>query len=156
MSPTSSSGGVEDAARPVAVAAAGRVLGVDPGTVRVGLAISDAGRRLASPLRTVARTSGLVALLARVAREEEAVGIVVGLPLSLDGSVGPAARAALADAELLRAATGLAVECYDERFTTVVATRSRQGRGKRSRAGVDERAATVMLQGWLDRHGAAR
>ncbi len=79
--------------------------------------------------------------------------IVVGLPLSLDGSVGPAAAAALAEADRLRATTDLPVDTYDERFTTVTADRNlmeRKMKADARRRVIDKVAAAVMLQAWLD------
>jgi len=137
---------------------AGRVLGVDLGSRRIGLALSDPGRTIASPLGVLHRAKAQVddhhAIVA-AARENEAVAIVVGLPISLSGALGPAARAALAEIEALRAVAGvgLPVEPYDERLTTVTAERSlreaRLGRDAR-RAVVDKVAAAVMLQAWLE------
>lgn len=138
----------------------GRVLGVDLGAVRCGVALSDSSQRVASPLVTLPRSADLPQLLARLAAEEEAVGIVLGLPLSLDGSIGPAARSVLDEVDTLAEAARLAVELHDERFTTVTAARSLRGGGRRgrrtkqSRQLVDQVAAAVMLQSWLDGRGA--
>lgn len=136
----------------------GRVLGVDLGSRRIGLALSDPGRRIASPLGVLTRAKVQVddhhAIVA-AARENEAVAIVVGLPISLSGALGPAARAALAEIDELRVVAGsdLPVEPYDERLTTVTAERTlreaRLGRDAR-RAVVDKVAAAVMLQAWLE------
>jgi putative Holliday junction resolvase len=138
--------------------APGRVLGVDLGSKRIGLALSDPGRHIASPLGVLTRAKTQVedhrSILA-AARENEAVAIVVGLPISLSGGLGPAARAALAEIEALRALAGpeLAITAADERLTTVTAERSlreaRLGREAR-RAVVDKVAAAVMLQAWLE------
>jgi len=136
----------------------GRVLGVDLGSRRIGLALSDPGRHIASPLRVLQRAKRQVddhRSIVAVARENEVVVIVVGLPISLSGDLGPAARATLAEVEALRQAAGpdLAVEAYDERLTTVSAERSlneaRVGRDARRRL-VDKVAAAVMLQAWLE------
>jgi putative Holliday junction resolvase len=135
------------------IAAAGRVLGVDLGAVRVGVAVSDSGQLVASPLVTLSRAGGLTSVLARLVGEEEAVGIVLGLPLSLDGSVGPAARSVLREAAALREEATVPVVTHDERFTTVTAARSLHQAGRRGRAArrvVDQAAAAVMLQSWLD------
>jgi putative Holliday junction resolvase len=129
------------------------VLGVDPGTVRVGIAVSDPRQLLASPLVTVPRGDDLARVLARLVREEKAVGIVVGLPLSLDGSAGPAALSVLDELEGLTSTAAVPVETHDERFTTVTATGHLQGaarRGEHTRRAVDQAAAAVMLQSWLD------
>ena len=135
----------------------GRVLGIDLGTVRIGVAVCDAGRILASPLMVVSR-SGRSAddhqRLAELAREEDAVGLVVGLPVSLDGSLGPAARAALEEIRALGVTTGLPIDTYDERLTTVTAEQQLAERGitgPAAREVVDQVAAAVILQGWLDK-----
>ena len=86
--------------------------------------------------------------------EEEAERVVVGLPLSLDGSLGPAARAAQAETEVLAGAVPVPVETFDERLTTVTADRALMEAGMRAEARrqvVDKVAAAVMLQAWLDR-----
>lgn len=135
----------------------GRVLGVDLGEARVGVAVSDLGRRLAFPLAVLERVGGTdgsdwEALRAIVA-EQGASTVVVGLPLSLDGSRGPAARRALDAIEALRRALpGVEVVPFDERLSTVQAARAlRSGRPKRPRRQrVDGAAAAVVLQAWLD------
>jgi len=137
-----------------------RILGVDLGTVRIGLALSDPTETLASPLAVVRRSGDEGAdrrAVIGAAREHEATRIVVGLPRSLDGTEGPAARAARAEIAELAAFAGrdLPVEAYDERLTTVIADRAlaASGRsGKHRRRVVDQVAAAVMLQGYLDRH----
>jgi putative Holliday junction resolvase len=140
-----------------------RLLGVDLGTRRIGLAVSDATGTLASPLTILERASDHAAdhtSLLGIARDEGAEGIVVGLPRSLSGDDGPAARAARDEVEELRhmAGSGLPVELHDERFTTVTATRrlheSRRGRSKREP--VDAAAAAEMLQSYLDAVDAGR
>jgi putative holliday junction resolvase len=135
-----------------------RVLGVDLGTKRIGLALSDASGTLASPLAVLARSGDPAcdrdAIIA-TAREHEVTTIVVGLPRSLSGKRGPAERAARAEIEELRAAapSGVTVEDYDERFTTVIAQRSLVEAGVRRDARkqvVDKVAAAVMLQSYLE------
>ena len=138
----------------------GRVLGVDLGSRRIGLAVSDPSGTLASPLAVLERTGDRDAdhrAILDAAREAEASTVVVGLPRSLSGREGPAARDARAEVAELRelAGEGLAVELYDERFTTVTAERSLVEAGVRRDARkrvVDKVAAAVMLQGWLERH----
>ncbi|HEY8217330.1 MAG TPA: Holliday junction resolvase RuvX [Acidimicrobiia bacterium] len=132
-----------------------RVLGVDLGSRRIGLARSDASGALATPLTVLERASDHAAdhagILA-VAAAEGVARIVVGLPLSMSGAEGPAARAARAEVDELRAATSLPVDLHDERLTTVSAERrlreSRRGRAKRDP--VDAAAAAEMLQSFLD------
>jgi putative holliday junction resolvase len=136
----------------------GRVLGVDLGSRRIGLAISDPAGRVATPLEVVERSGDRAAdhrtILAH-AREAGAARIVVGLPLSLSGDVGPAARSVLEEVDALRAEAGAAVtvETHDERLTTVIADRglraARARRGARRRV-IDPAAAAVMLQSYLE------
>jgi putative Holliday junction resolvase len=133
-----------------------RALGVDLGSKRIGLALSDPRGVLATPFRLLTRSGDPERdrrALAALAAEEGVERIVVGLPLSLDGSLGPAGRAALAEADALRASTGLPVETYDERLTTVTADRylrEMDVRGAARKQVVDQVAAAVMLQAWLD------
>ncbi len=131
-----------------------RALGIDLGERRIGLALSSGS--VASPLETIERSGDPAvdhrAILA-VAAEWEVDTLVVGLPLSLDGSEGPAARSVRSEIADLAAATSLTVVPYDERLTTVTATRLlREGEvpGRSRRRMVDQVAAAVMLQAWLD------
>ncbi|HMG26325.1 MAG TPA: Holliday junction resolvase RuvX [Acidimicrobiia bacterium] len=136
----------------------GRVLGVDLGSRRIGLALSDPDGRVATPHAVIERSGDPAAdrrtILAH-AREAGASWVVVGLPLSLSGDVGPAARAVLGEVDALRALAGgeLTVETHDERLTTVIAERgmraARASRGARRRK-VDASAAAVMLQSYLE------
>jgi putative Holliday junction resolvase len=136
----------------------GRALGVDLGARRIGLALSDPDRTVATPYTVLERRRDPAddheAILA-AARAEGAGTVVVGLPLSLSGRTGPAARAVLAEVEAMRAAAGPDVEVvvHDERLTTVTAQRALAGarvrRADRRRV-VDKIAAAVMLQSWLD------
>lgn len=140
----------------------GRRLGVDVGKVRVGVALSDPDGILATPLVTVPRDGRTaadsvpadIAELVRLVGEHEAVLVVVGLPVRLDGSEGDAAIDIRAYAERLAHAIGqVPVVLADERMSTVVATRrlaERGVRGKRQRAVVDQAAAVEILQSWLD------
>jgi putative Holliday junction resolvase len=139
---------------------AGRVAALDLGAKRIGVAYSDSGRTLASPWGTIQRSGepgrDLGAMVDAV-REVEATTVVVGLPLSLSGQQGPAARAVVAEAEALRQALeplGVALETADERLTTVEAQRALRAAGKtgpEARRVVDSAAAMVLLQAWLDR-----
>jgi putative Holliday junction resolvase len=137
----------------------GRVLGVDLGSRRIGLALTDPTRTIASPYDVLRRGADHAhdhdAIVA-VARGEGATTIVVGLPLSLSGKAGPAARATLEEVDALRATAakaGIDVVVHDERLTTVTAERSlieaRMRREARRRV-VDKVAAAVMLQSWLE------
>jgi putative Holliday junction resolvase len=132
-------------------------IGVDVGTVRVGVAASDPGGVLASPLATLARDprgGADLTKLARLVAEREAVEVVVGLPRSMSGKSGPAARAAREYAEALAERVDpVPVRLSDERLTTVAATRRlAEGgiRGRKGRQVVDRSAAVLILQGWLD------
>lgn len=137
-----------------------RVLGLDLGSRRIGVAVSDRSGTVAGPLTVLERTGDEARDHERIralVAEEEADRVVVGLPLSLDGSCGPAARAAAAEAERLASVVGVPVETHDERLTTVTAEqvlRQHGVRGPARRRVVDKVAATVMLQAWLDRSGA--
>jgi len=135
-----------------------RVLGVDLGARRIGLACSDLTGSLATPLTVLERSGDVArdhAAILAAARGAEAERIVVGMPLSLDGSDGPAARATRTEVEALATAAGpdLPVSVHDERFTTVSAERSLAAAGVRGRARrqvIDAAAAAVMLQSWLE------
>lgn len=132
----------------------GRRLGVDVGTVRIGLATCDPEGMLASPLETVRAGRGAMERISALVSELEAIEVVVGLPLRLAGDEGPAAQSARAfSEELARLVTPCPVRLVDERLTTVVATRGMRASGVSSRAGrssVDQAAATVILQDVLD------
>jgi putative Holliday junction resolvase len=134
-----------------------RALGLDLGTKRIGVAVSDRSGTVAGPLTVLARTGDEGRDHARIRAlvvEEEAELVVVGLPLSMDGSIGRAASAAAAEVERLASVVGVPVETYDERLSTVSAHRTLSEAGLDGRARrkvVDKVAAAVILQGWLDR-----
>ena len=140
----------------------GRVLGLDVGERRIGVAISDPERRLAVPFRIVERREDAsdVQTIVDLARDEKVEALVIGHPITLKGTVGPQARQVEAFAERLAEASGLPLELWDERLTTVQAQRSltgarkRRGGPSRSRSRVDDVAAAIMLQSYLDRHRA--
>jgi len=135
-----------------------RVLGVDLGGRRIGLALSDSLGITAGPLLTIERRGSAEADRAAIlaaARDNEAERIVVGMPTSMSGEAGPAAEAAAAEIVALQAAAGpdLPVVSHDERLTTVTAQRALAGAKVRKgdrRGLVDQVAAAVMLQAWLD------
>ena len=140
--------------------ATGRVLALDLGQSRIGVAVSDDLRRVAVPVGTV-RTGapGDVRAIAALVREHGVAEIVVGHPLRLRGGSGEAADQAEQFAAALRAVLGLPVVLHDERLSTVEAERqlARAGvRGRDRRAVVDETAATIILQSYLDRHRGDR
>ena len=133
-----------------------RALGIDLGSKRIGVALSDSAGSLATPYEVVPRSGDRHRdhrRIAALAEEAGAERLVVGLPLSLDGSQGPAARAALAEADELATVTGLPVEVWDERLTTVSADRDLMALDMKAparRRVIDKVAAAVMLQAWLD------
>jgi putative holliday junction resolvase len=141
----------------------GRLLAIDLGEVRVGLALSDPGQVVASPAETlqVPRDADgpAVDALVNAAARHDAAALVVGLPRRLDGGEDDPARRARWFADRLRARTGLPVALRDERFTTVEAERvlleadvSRAGR----KSSIDQVAASVLLQGVLEAQRLAR
>ena len=153
-----------------------RVIGIDLGDRRIGVSVSDSLRVLASPHSVIVRSGELSAdhrAIAAVVSEFDAGLVVVGLPLSLSGDKGPAARAAVDEAGVLRGVLDVPLLLHDERLTTVEAERrrhlpadlvrargrergrprARQGRSKLGGAGhvgIDALAATILLQSWLD------
>ena len=134
----------------------GRVIGIDPGTKTIGLALSDIRRRLASPYGSLKRRklSDNAAEIGEIALREGAFGLIVGLPLSMDGTLGPAAQSARDWAHALTAALGLPIALWDERLSSAAVNRmmvqeADLTRAKRA-ATVDRAAAAWMLQGALD------
>ncbi|MEO6653844.1 MAG: Holliday junction resolvase RuvX [Ilumatobacteraceae bacterium] len=133
-----------------------RALGLDPGSKRIGVAVSDLSGTIASPLVVITRGTSKrhdLETIARLARDEEADVIVVGLPLNLDGSMSRAAKTATREAEQLATLVDVPVEMHDERLTTVTAERSMLDAGLNAierRKVVDKVAAAIMLQSWLD------
>lgn len=132
-----------------------RLLGIDLGQARVGLAISDELGMLAHPLETfpAASEKKLMARIATLVREKNVGCIVVGLPRNMDGSMGPKAKEALVFVEKLRKESPCSIVTWDERLTTVAAHRTLReaGRSTRSTRGqVDQVAAQFILQGYLD------
>jgi putative Holliday junction resolvase len=138
------------------VSGAGRVLGLDLGSRRIGVAISDPTGTVATPFTVIERAGDRQADYRRIAdlvAEENATVVVVGLPVSLSGALGPAARTALVEIEALSATLAVPVETHDERLTTVSAQRALDAGGlprRRQRRVVDKVAAAVMLQSWLE------
>ena len=140
------------------VPAKGRILAVDWGTRRIGLALSDETQTLAQPLATLTRRAGkrfpMAQLLDHITRNQ-VVGIIVGLPLDEAGAEGDAAHAAreLADAIKRRVDEGLAVTMWDERMTTarvLAAVREMGGSTRGRKADLDAMAAALLLQNYLD------
>ena len=131
-----------------------RALGIDLGDARVGVAIADELGILAHPLETITvKDTEPVARIAEIAVRDKIGTIVLGLPRNMDGTYGPAAEKSRAFAEKLRASTGCVVKLWDERLTSVAAQRSLHEAGrnaKQSRSVIDQVAAQLILQGWLD------
>ena len=133
-----------------------RWLGIDYGRRRIGLALSDPGGRIASPLMTLpgrgtARDDAEA--ITRLASEHEATGIVIGLPLNMDGSLGPQAKLSTTLAEQIRRHEELAVELWDERLSSFHADQLMQSAGlsaTRRKEQRDALAAQVILQSFLD------
>ncbi len=132
------------------------LIGLDLGTRTIGIAVSDTGRRVASPLETLKRTkfgADAAALLARIA-ERRIGGMVLGLPRNMDGSEGPRCQSTRAFARNLAGLTDLPITFWDERLSTVAAERAllEADTSRRRRAEViDHVAAAYILQGFLDR-----
>ena len=130
-----------------------RVLGVDFGRVRIGLAISDELQLLAHPLETIAFGNKAVPRIAEIVRDKNVERVVVGVPKLMSGVAGTAANEEMAFAEKLRAALSCEVVAWDERLTTVAAERALHDAGKKTRdtrGYVDQVAAQMILQGFLD------
>ncbi len=137
-----------------------RYLGLDLGRASIGLALADDVLRTARPLRTLRRRGDRVDLraLRSVADEYEVTRAVLGLPINMDGTEGPAARLARDFAPRVQEALGVPVDLFDERLSTFEAESRLRGRGlsaRRMKAAVDAEAAAVILQDWLDRERAA-
>jgi len=132
-------------------------LGVDHGEARIGLAVSDPTGTIATPIEAIkAVEQDDAANIARIATEREALGIVVGLPLSLDGSQGPAARKVNAFCARLRKITDLPVITWDERMTTVEAHSLLRQAGKSpskargaERGKIDSASAAIILDSYM-------
>lgn len=134
----------------------GRLLGFDLGTKTIGLALSDLGRQIATPLETLKKgkfSKDLIAIDAFV-RAHDIQGLIMGLPMNMDGTQGPRAQATRAFARNLDAHFGLPLIYWDERLSTAAVTRTLidadRSRARREEL-VDKMAASYILQGALDR-----
>ena len=132
-----------------------RVLGIDHGEARIGLAVSDELGMLAHPLETIhlKNTRDPLARIAAICERDRIASIILGLPRNMNGSYGPAAEKIRAFAEKLRARVTCEVKLWDERLTSVAAQRSLHEVGrnvKNSREIIDQVAAQIILQSWLD------
>lgn len=135
---------------------AGRLIGLDYGSKRIGVAVSDELGVSAHPVGEIRRTSAARDLdaVAGYVEEYEAEGVVVGLPRNMNGTLGPAAEKVIAFASRLRSRLDVPVETWDERLTTAEAERVLIGADlsrKRRREVIDRMAAVLILQGFLDR-----
>ena len=133
-----------------------RAIGIDLGEKRIGVAISDSSGNLATPYEVVLRTGDRAQehrQIRAIVEEVEAEIVVVGLPLSLDGSEGKAAKAAREEAKAIGQIVSLPLEMHDERFTTVEAERLLKEQGLKAperRKVVDKVTAAILLQAWMD------
>jgi putative Holliday junction resolvase len=134
------------------------LLGIDFGRARIGVAISDELRLLAHPLETIPANKDAGKRIAEIVRERKIDKVVVGIPRQMSGEIGPAANEALEFVAKLRTLLPCPVETWDERLTTVAANRALRDAGKKTRQTrkfVDQVAAQMILQGYLDRESAA-
>ena len=133
-----------------------RAVGLDLGSKRIGVAVTDPTGTIASPLQVLQRSGNAGRdhqTIAKLVADEQAEIVVVGLPLNMNGSAGAAARAAVDEATALATVVGVPVVTFDERRTTVTADQAMIGAGMRAparRRVVDKVAAAVLLQHWLD------
>ena len=130
------------------------ILGIDFGRARIGLAISDELRLLAHPLETIPADKNSVKKITDLVRDRKIDKIVIGVPRHMSGELGESANEALEFAAKLRTQIPCAVETWDERLTTVAAERALREAGKRTRNTrhlVDQVAAQMILQAYLDR-----
>ena len=139
--------------------ASGALMGLDPGSKTIGVAVSDSLRLTATALETIRRRRFArdAARLAEIARHRAVAGVVVGLPLNMDGTAGPRAQSARAFARNVAAALELPVALMDERLSSFAAEEAMLAagvpRGRRAGA-IDKVAAAIILQGALDRLGS--
>jgi putative Holliday junction resolvase len=133
-----------------------RILGIDLGKARIGVAVSDELGMLAHPVETIPASGDALKRVAQIVKEKDAERVIVGLPRHMNGSVGTGATEALAFAEKLRGQVSCEVVTWDERLTTTAANRALRASGRKtreSRAFVDQVAAQMILQGYLDSLG---
>jgi putative holliday junction resolvase len=132
-----------------------RALGIDLGEARIGVAVSDELGMLAHPVETIVvkETPDPLGRVVQIAKEKDVSHIIIGLPKNMDGTMGAAAEKVRAFADKLRGQVSCIVKLWDERLTTVAAQRYLHDAGrnaKQSRAVIDQVAAQIILQGWLD------
>jgi len=132
-----------------------RALGIDLGEARIGVAVSDELGMFAHAVETIVvkDTRDPIARVVQIAKEKDVGHVIVGLPKNMDGTTGPAAEKARAFVEKLKEQLACPVRLWDERLTTVAAQRYLHDAGrnvKQSRSVIDQVAAQIILQGWLD------
>ena len=134
----------------------GRLLGLDLGSRRIGVAVTDHSQVVATGVEALPRSGdrrGDHAAVARLVEEYEAVGVVVGVPLSLSGAEGPAAKYVLEEVSELRSTLNVEIATVDERLTTVAASGALRAAGRSSRRQrdvIDQTAAAMILQSYVD------
>jgi putative Holliday junction resolvase len=136
-----------------------RILGLDFGRARIGVAISDELQMLAHPLETIPANEEPVSRVAEIVREKQVDHVVAGIPRQMNGQIGTAATEVLEFVDKLRAILPCPVVTWDERLTTVAAHRALRDAGKKTRdtrGYVDQVAAQMILQTYLDRRAAQR
>ena len=136
-----------------------RILGLDFGRARIGVAISDELQMLAHPLETIPANEEPASRVAEIVREKQVDHVVAGIPRQMNGQIGTAATEVLEFVEKLRAILPCPVVTWDERLTTVAAHRALRDAGKKTRdtrGYVDQVAAQMILQTYLDRRAAQR
>ena len=139
--------------------AVNRILGLDFGRARIGVAISDELQMLAHPLETIPAHEEPASRVAEIVREKQVDHVVAGIPRQMNGQIGTAATEVLKFVEKLRAILPCPVVTWDERLTTVAAHRALRDAGKKTRdtrGYVDQVAAQMILQSYLDRRAAQR
>lgn len=130
-----------------------RLLGVDLGDKRIGLAMSDADGKLAGPLKTLNRNGGEIEEILKIVKSEDIGMVVVGLPLNMDGSLGEEGKKAQRFAQELHEKSALPVNVWDERLSTFEAERRLREsgkKGKKLKKSLDTAAAAIILQDFLD------
>jgi putative Holliday junction resolvase len=137
-----------------------RILGLDIGERRIGVAVSDPTKTLARPVTTVVRASREADFhaISRLIKEYDVDRVIVGLPLSLDGTEGPQAQRIRRYAKRLEAQVAVPLGFWDERYSTVMAAEilgTKGRRGRKAREEIDATAAAVILQSYLDAHSSA-
>jgi len=132
------------------------ILGLDFGQARIGVAISDELQLLAHPLETISARERSESRIAKIVHDKNVDQVIVGMPRQMDGQIGSAATAVLQFVEKLRTILPCPVVTWDERLTTVAAHRALRDAGKKTRhtrGYVDQVAAQIILQSYLDRRG---